>query len=319
MYEPDKGHAPAPMSDLPVAAAYEMVRPHVPSDNIRGGLWILGSAFAFTLSMTLVKLMGPGYPSAMQAFVRQFVGLLVLLPFIARSPRVAFRTNNAGLFLARGVATSTAVVLSFYSYEKLPLAEANALSFTRALWIVPFAFLMLRERTGWLRVAATVVGLGGVLLILRPTGAQGLPFLPVMYGLAGAALMAFSVTGIKSLSRSHNQLQLLAWAGVLGTLFTLPTAIPVWRLPDLKDGLLLTVMGITGVASQFCYIKGLSMGDATILSNVDYARIIMAAILGFVLFHEVPPLMTWAGAAVIVGSAVLITWHSHRRTALDGP
>lgn len=159
---------------------------------------------------------------------------------------------------------------------------------------------------------ATLAGFGGVLLVLQPTGGQGMALLPALYGLGAAMLLAFSVTGIKALSRSHSQLQLLSWAGVFGVLFTLPAAIPVWRLPDLHDGLLLVAMGVTGAISQFCYIRGLAMGDATVLAPVDYSRIIMTSALGFFIFREVPPSTTWIGVFVIVGAAVLITWHSQR-------
>lgn len=262
--------------------------------------------------MALVKFMGAGYPPQMQVFIRQLVGLLVILPFILRDPVAAFATKRLGLFVMRGVATSLSLTLAFASYQQLPLAEANALSFTRTLWMVPLAIVMLGERVGLVRFLATLVGFAGVLLVLRPSGTQGMALVPALYGLAAAMLLAFSVTGIKALSRSHGQLQLLSWAGAFGVMFTLPAAIPVWRLPSFHDGFLLAIMGAAGAASQFCYIRGLAMGDATVLAPIDYSRIVMVSLIGLVFFNEVPPATTWLGVAVIVGAAVLITWHSQR-------
>jgi drug/metabolite transporter (DMT)-like permease len=283
-----------------------------PHNNIRGAWWVLLSALAFSFSMALVKFMGAGYPPPMQVFIRQLVGLLVLVPFILRDPVAAFATRQLGMFAARSIATSLAMILAFGSYQRLPLAEANALSFTRTLWMVPLAIVILGEKVGLFRFFATLAGFGGVLLILRPGDSGGITLLPALYGLAAAMLLAFSVTGIKALSRSHGQLQLLCWAGVFGVLFTLPAAIMVWRLPSLHDGLLLTVMGATGAVSQFCYIRGLSMGDATVLAPFDYSRIILTSALGFFFFQEVPTSTTWIGVVIIVGAAVLITWHSRR-------
>lgn len=283
-----------------------------PSNNLRGALWVLLAAVAFSVSMALVKFMGTGYPPAMQVFIRQLVGLLVLLPFILRDPVHAFATRKLGLFVARGVATSLSMMLAFTSYQMLPLAEANALSFTRTLWMVPLAIIMLGEKVGILRFVATLAGFGSVLLVLQPTGAHGVLLVPALCGLGAAMLLAFSVTGIKALSRSHGQLQLLSWAGVFGVMFTLPAAIPVWRLPGLHDGLLLLAMGATGAAAQFCYIRGLAMGDATVLAPIDYSRIITTSLLGLLIFQEVPPSTTWIGVAIIVGAAALITWHSQR-------
>lgn len=113
---------------------------------MRGAVWILLSAFAFSISMALVKFMGTGYPPPMQVFIRQLVGLLVLLPFILRDPVHAFATSKLGLFVVRAMATSLSMMLAFTSYQQLPLAEANALSFTRTLWMVPLAIVMLGKR-----------------------------------------------------------------------------------------------------------------------------------------------------------------------------
>jgi drug/metabolite transporter (DMT)-like permease len=282
------------------------------SHNARGALWILLSAFAYSVSMSLVKFMGAGYPPPMQVFIRMLVGLAVILPWILHDPVKAFATRKLRLFVARAIASSLSMTLAFFSFQLLPLAEANALSFTRTLWMVPLAIVMLGEKVGVLRFLATLAGFGGVLIVIRPTGTQGVALVPALYGLGAAMLLAFSVTGIKALSRSHGQVQLLSWAAVFGVLFTLPAAIPVWRMPSLHDGLLLIVMGASGAASQFCYIKGLSMGDATVLAPVDYSRIVMTSLLGLLLFHEAPPQSTWIGVAIIIGAAVLITWHSQR-------
>lgn len=283
-----------------------------PQSNMRGAMWVLLSALTYSISMALVKLMGAGYPPQMQTFIRMLVGLMVLLPWILRDPVKAFATDKIGLFVARAMSSSLSMLLAFASFQQLPLAEANALSFTRTLWMVPLAILMLGEKVGLLRFLATLAGFGGVLLVIQPSGSQGVALVPALYGLGAAMLLAFSVTGIKALSRSHGQLQLLSWAAVFGVLFTLPAAIPVWRLPSVHDGLLLLVMGVTGAATQFCYIKGISLGDATVLAPVDYSRIIITSLFGLILFNEVPPSSTWIGVAIIIGAAVLITWHSRR-------
>ena len=273
---------------------------------------MLGSAVCFTISMSLVKFLGAAYPAALQAFVRQLISFLALLPFILPNPRAVFATSHPGLMLARGVATSSAIILSYYSYQRLPLAEANALSFSRTLWLVPLAILFLGERIGRSRFIATLVGSGGVIIVLRPTSPESFLGVAALCGLLSAVLFAGAVTGIKALTRSHGALSVLAWTALLGTLFTLPAAIPHWRLPDLRDGLLLLAMGLAGVVSQFCYIRGMAVGEATVLAPIDYSRVIFAALFGAIAFGERPPATTWLGVCIIIGSALFITWQSRR-------
>jgi len=147
--------------------------------NLRGALWMLASAAGFTVMTTLIKFLGPGYPAALQTFYRQLAGVVVLLPLMARDWRAAFRTTRPGILIFRSSAGVLALIMSFYAYQKLPLADANALSFTRTLWLVPLAAFVLREPIGPWRIGAALVGFVGVMIMLRPGaggGADGLEF-----------------------------------------------------------------------------------------------------------------------------------------------
>jgi drug/metabolite transporter (DMT)-like permease len=106
---------------------------------------MLASALAFTVSTTLIKYLGPDYPAALQGFYRQLAGFVVLLPWMIRGYPKVFHTTRLGILLFRSGAGAVALIMSFYAYQTLPLADANALSFTRTLWLVPLAFFVLRE------------------------------------------------------------------------------------------------------------------------------------------------------------------------------
>jgi drug/metabolite transporter (DMT)-like permease len=166
--------------------------------NARGAMWMLASAVTFTMMTTLIKYLGDDYPAALQTFYRQAASLIVLLPIIVTKPRAVFATTRPGILIFRAAAGTVGVILSFYAYQKMPLAEANALSFTRALWLVPLAAFVLGEKVGLGRVVATIIGFGGVLLMLVPS------IQDVHFGLSAAAaltaslLMAFTITGHES-------------------------------------------------------------------------------------------------------------------------
>lgn len=275
--------------------------------NSRGTLWMLASAASFTLMTMLIKYLGDDYPAPLQTFYRNAAGLLVMLPLIARNPRRTFRTSRPGLLLFRATAGTVGMILGFYAYQKMPLADANALSFTRTLWLVPLAAFVLKEHVGPRRIAATLVGFLGALLMLQPSTASGFGW-PAAAALVSALLVALTVAGMKVMTRDHTTMSLMAWSAVLGFVLTIPGALLTWRTPDLPELGLLAVLGILGLVNQACYIKGMAEGDAMVMAPIDYTRLVFAIVLGYALFREVPNGVTMAGAAVIIGSTLYISW-----------
>ena len=276
------------------------------SANMRGALWMLASAITFTLMTSLIKYLGADYSPALQTFYRQAAGLLVLAPIIVRDPVGAFRTSRPGILLFRSLAGTLGLVLAFWAYQELPLAEANALSFTRTLWIVPLAIFVLGEKIGPWRLGATLIGFGGVLIMLQPSIANAVGW-PAAAALSSAALFAMTITGMKVMTRDHSVTVLMVWSAVLGFVLSIPLAVTEWRWPDPVDLALLAAMGVLGLVTQVCYIKGMALGDAAAMAPIDYTRLVFAILFGLVLFHEVPNLVTMLGALVVVGSTLVIT------------
>ena len=276
------------------------------SRNLEGALWMLGSALTFTAMTTLIKYLGADYPAALQTFYRQAAGLLVMLPVIARDPRGTLRTTRPGILMFRSVAVIAGTILSFHAYQTLPLAEANALSFTRTLWLVPLALFVLREAVGAARIAATLVGFGGVLLMLRPSVGTG-EVAPTLAALSAAALFAMTIAGMKVMTRDHSVTTLMAWSALLGFVLSIPPALFVWRWPPLVDLALLAAMGVLATLNQFAYTKGISVGDTAAMAPIDYTRLVFAIALGYLLFGEIPNALTMAGAAVVIASTLYIT------------
>jgi drug/metabolite transporter (DMT)-like permease len=282
--------------------------------NLRGALWMLASAVGFTAMTTLIKFLGPGYPAALQTFYRQLAGVIVLLPLIARDWRGAFRTTRPGILIFRSSAGVLALIMGFYAYQKLPLAEANALSFTRTLWLVPLAAFVLREPIGPLRIGAALVGFLGALIMLRP-GAGGVGAWigwPQACALISAFLFALTITGMKVMTRDHRPFVLLVYAAVLGLIFALPPALFAWRWPTWPDLALLAAMGVIGTLTQGAYIKGMEAGEAAVMAPIDYTRLVFAVGAGLLLFHEVPQRETIVGAAIVVISTLFISWREHQ-------
>jgi drug/metabolite transporter (DMT)-like permease len=278
------------------------------SPNLRGALWMLASAVTFSVMTTLIKYLGSDYPAALQTFYRQAAGMVVLAPVILRHRGAAFATSRPSILIFRSLAGTVGMILSFYAFQKMPLADANALSFTRTLWLVPLAAFIVKEQVGVWRAGAAVVGFIGVLVMIRPgAGGQFNVGLPAMAMLASAFLFAFTVTGMKVLTRDHSVMVILVWSAVLGLILSIPGAIFTWRVPGLRDFLLLCAMGAIATVNQACYIKGMQAGEAAVMAPIDYTRLIFSAAAGFFLFNEVPSRWTWLGAAIVVAATLFIT------------
>ncbi|WP_245620147.1 DMT family transporter [Phenylobacterium immobile] len=277
--------------------------------NARGALWMVASAGCYSTMTSLVKYLGEDYPAPLQIFYRQLASFLVLLPLILKHRGAIYATTKPWALSGRALSQTVGLILAFYSFQHMPLADANALSFTRTLWIVPLAAFVLREKIGPLRLGAALVGFCGVMVMIRP-GASGDFAMgwPAVAALSSAFLLAFTVTGTKFVSRDHSPNTLLVWSVTLGLFLGLPGAFMTWVWPAPLDLALLFTMGAVATLNQYCFINGMKAGDAAAMAPIDYLRLVFAAAIGFFVFHEIPSIWTIAGAAIVVASTLFITW-----------
>ena len=116
-----------------------------------------------------------------------------------------------------------------------------------------------------------------------------------------------TVTGMKMMTRDHSVTVLMVWSAVLGFVLAIPLAVLEWRWPAPLDLALLAAMGVLGLVTQVCYIKGMALGDAAAMAPIDNTRLVFAILFGFALFHETPNWITMLGALIVIGSTLVIT------------
>jgi drug/metabolite transporter (DMT)-like permease len=275
------------------------------SSQARAVLWILASAVTFTSMMTLVKLLGADYSASLQTFFRQLAGAIILAPFIARyGVRAAFATSAPLGLLLRSLLSVGGLILAFYSFQKLPLAQANTLAFTRPFWVTLLAVLLLKERPG--RVQLMVTGFTGVLIISRPS-AGSMPLLPALCGLASAMLFGAVFVTLRKLSEVQSNLSLISWSAALGVALSIGPAVMDWRWPTGFDWVLLFSMGGLAVLNQFCFVQALRLGSPAAMATLDNVRLPLAIVAGYLFFAETPDPITYVGIAVVAISALTAT------------
>ncbi len=272
---------------------------------------MLASILFSTVEPALVHALGPDWPAPLQLFWRQSVALVLLLPFILPDPVRALKVARPGVMLFRSVAAMTALLLSIYAFSHLPIATANALSFTKPIWIVLLAALVLKERVDLWSGSAVLLGFAGVLVLAQP-GADGGDLLAKGAILASALLFAGSFTSIKSMTGDNRTTTILIYGVLFGLLISAGPAIMWWRTPTFEQGVLLASLGVTSLCAFGCLTQALRRSDAAELVGLDYLRLPLTALLGFTVFGEELTGTLLAGSGLVIAAAILIMLRGKR-------
>lgn len=274
--------------------------------NIRGAIWIVMAGIFFTAMSALIKVTGSRIPVIEILFVRQLVLSIIVWPMISDDLRGAFSTPNIKLHLFRIVLAMIAMIAGFTATVHLPLADVTALAFTKSIFVTVFAILILREKVGLHRWAATLLGFGGVALMLRPS-ADGSFYYGIL-AIVSAAAAGLIMVIIRKLAQNERLATIMAYQSFgVGAVLLVPT-IWLWVTPTWFEALLMLLVGVTSAVGQSMNILGYRAGEAAVVAPMDYLRLLYASAFGFLLFAELPTLQTLAGAAIIVGTS-LYTMH----------
>jgi drug/metabolite transporter (DMT)-like permease len=281
------------------------------SPNARGITLVTLGSLMLVVMAVVAKYLGSRLPAFELLAFRSGVGFLFLLPLFWRDPLEPFRTKRPGMHLLRGVFGSIGNFAFFWTITHMLLADSTALQFSRPLWTIPLAILILKETVGFSRIMISLVGFAGVLLYARPfTGG----FDPnAIVGAFGGLAAALVIISIKRLATSEPTRVIMFYYAFWNFVFVLGPAWWVWVTPTLHEWPLLILIGFLGIAGQGMITRGVQYGDATMLAPLDYSRILYAALLGYLVFGEVPGLWSWLGMALIVASSIYLVVSEKRR------
>ncbi len=283
--------------------------------NLRGALWVLLSAVIFTATNSLIKYVGTSIDSFQIAFFRGFFGTLFLLPIVLMSKDglSILRTDRMNFHLARGITSSLHVMTIFYALTHLPLADVTGISFSRPLWVILLATLFLGEKIRWRRWLATLVGFGGVLIMVQP----GPSISPgAIAAVLNALFVAMSIVLIKRLTATEKSMTILFYGTLIPTFVTLPPALVVWQNPSMEELAMLAAIGAGLSIGHACLIHGLKVGEATAIMPFDYTRLIFAGAAGYYFFAEQPSMVTILGALLIIAATLYIARQESREKGI---
>ncbi|MBM3608875.1 MAG: DMT family transporter, partial [Alphaproteobacteria bacterium] len=196
---------------------------------VRGALLVSLGAFTLTVMALLVKFLGKRLsPLEIQLF-RSAVGLLLVMPLFWRAPLEPFRTPKLKLHILRGFLGAMANAFLFWSITHLLLADALALQFSRPLWAIPLAFLVLGETIGLRRLGLALIGFSGIIVYARPFG--GGFDVNVLIAACGALCGAAAIITVKKLTDTESTKVIVFHFAFWNVIFILGPAIYVWITP----------------------------------------------------------------------------------------
>ncbi len=247
-------------------------------------------------------------------FIIQTIVLAPILIWQVRARRPALG------FAVAGVCLGTALVCLSHALTVMPVANAIAIFFVEPLILTALGALVLKERIGWRRVAAIVVGLLGALVVLRPnTAAYGTA---ALFPLGTAFFFALYMLVTRAMSRGGSGAGLQFWSGAFAAL-TLSIGVAVqsaiWGAPEVgiggltgREWALFAGLGALAALSHRLIVLALSRIEAGIAAPFQYFEIVSAVILGWLVFGDFPDAMTLAGTAIIVGAGLYVFQRTRR-------
>ena len=268
--------------------------------RLRGIASMVGAVALFALMDSGLKLLAPHYPPMQVAALRGLASLpLVFVWALADGGAMQLVRVRWAIHLLRGVLAVVMLGAFAYALRLMPLAEAYSIFFVAPLLITALAALFLRERVGWRRWTAIAVGLCGVIIVLKPSGAG-------MLTLGGAAMLiaalgySVSAIAVRVLGRTDSTQSMVFWMLAMLSLFATIAAWKDWQAIRPEDWWVLAGIGATGAIGQFLVTYAFSATPASIVAPFEYTALAWAMGLDWILWKTLPDARMLTGAAVIV-------------------
>lgn len=272
--------------------------------TLKAALW-MGASIA---SFLVMSVSGRAVTSVLDVFLamelRSLIGLLFLLPLVFKVGGLpAMRTQRPLQHIGRNVVHFAGQYAWLLALGMIPLAQLVAIEFTTPIWGALLAAAFLGEKLDSRKIGAILLGLLGVLVVVRPGIAQADPGHLIM--LAGAVGFGASVVMVKSLTRTESVVRIIFWMLVIQSVIGLIPAIQNWSNPPTELWPWILLFSFSGMSSHFCMARALGYAEATVVMPMDFLRLPLSAVIGWMIYQEQIDVFTACGAALILGGNLI--------------
>lgn len=293
--------------------------PAMKDDLGRAVLYMIVAMTLIPLLNASAKFLTTDYPIVQIVWAR-YAGHFVymVLAFAPRRGASLLASSQPGMQLVRStlLCISTAIYMTALHY--VSLTTAAAISFTGPFMVAALAPLMLGERVGAMRWLAIGVGFLGALVVIRPGFGNFEAAAFLVFGSSlFSALYQIMTRKLAAHDRAETSITYIALAGFILTSIPLPF---LWKTPQsMLDLLLFVGLGVFGGFGHYFLVRAFELAPAPFISPFNYGQLVGAALLGFVVFGQVPDIWVWIGSAIIAASGLFILyWERRQRTRVTG-
>jgi drug/metabolite transporter (DMT)-like permease len=270
----------------------------------RAALWMAG----WLALMLIVAVAGREATRELNVFeiaeVRSILGFFMLYPLVRiNGGLAAMRTSRPLQHIGRNLIHYGAGLGWFFALTLIPLGQVVSIEFTMPIWTAILAASFLGERMTIWKTAAIVLGVVGVIVIVRPETGQINP--GQLIALGAAVGFGISVAMMKSLTRTESTLAIIFWMLVIQSAVGFFPALYVWKWPSAYAFGWIVVIAFCGTFSHYCMARAMLHADATVVLPMDFLRVPLTATAGWLIYSERLDLFTVLGAALILTGNLL--------------
>jgi len=289
------------------------------SGNLRSIYAMLVAVVMFSLMDTAMKLLAAHYPSMQVASLRALSSLPLVCAYVAwRGGFSSMLQVRPSLHLLRGALGIGMLAMFAYGLKQLSLAEAYSIFFIAPALITAMSVFFLKETVNLARWIAIVVGLGGVLVVLRPQG-TGMLTLGGLAILGSAVCYAISAIAARVQARTNSTRQMMFWLMLLMAIGATALAAPNWVALDPAHVWLLVGLAISGFFGQLAITEAFSHGEASVVAPFEYSALAWGVAIDWLLWQTLPDRYTMLGAAIIIGSGIYLIRHERGHQGTGHP
>jgi len=287
------------------------MEPRTDASTLRAAGWMAG----WLTLMVVIAVAGREAARELSVFqimlLRSTLGMAMLWPLVRSAGGLsAVRTGQLPQHALRNAVHYAAQYGWFVALTLIPLAQVVSIEFTMPIWSAALAVLFLGERMSGRKWFAVLLGLVGVAVIVRP-GAGELDA-GQLIALASALGFAVSVVLVKSLTRTDAAVAISFWMLVIQSVIGLVPALMVWQWPSAQVWGWVVVVAFCGTYSHYCFARAMQHADATVVVPMDFLRVPLTALVGWLAYAERVDLFTALGVGLILAGNVLnlVRWPS---------
>ena len=262
------------------------------------------SVCAFSLMDLIVK-WSDSYPLGQVLFFRGFFGMVIYF-FLIPKDRIKnfYYTKRPGLHLLRCSSGLIALIAIFIALRNLPLATVVSISFAAPIFTTIFSIFLLSEKVGLYRWLAVLIGFIGIIIITEPglTNFNLYFIFPIIFCLG----LSYVAIAIRQLSTTEPVwLISLNFSAMitLASFFTIPYG---WIMPDFRDFILLSLIGVFGGVANLWLSQSYKFSEVSLVTPLKYLALVFAIIFGYFIWDEIPTIKTLFGALLVIISSIVI-------------